>query len=363
MLFSILTAVCVVLAFFILMLNVLDTTFFTRTVPTGERAMGLIILFFAALLGGGLMLLATWFCIAGKGLSWIHSSSGMVIAIATLVGVGIAAGGFGAVVGWMELRGPWVVPVGIWCGVIAPIAFGAMLIACVVHPLSSASAAGTARVMAGVLMVVFALSGYAATGRLVLQWAKQASENQARAFEADRVREAEWERRRNRSPIEALREDYAEMSADAPLWVFIASLPDTTDDEVRQFVIARALQVKNFDVALQRTIGNDHPRYRHGCLDLIRFVPDAQLHRNWKPFVSTAITATIQEMASRPTWLTNADPMSNPNPVEHVRSLIAAARRLDPVEGMKIPLGQLSETIESLPDSDAKREALAAFDR
>jgi hypothetical protein len=148
------------------------------------------------------------------------------------------------------------------------------------------------------------------------------------------------------------------MSPTTPLWVFVAALPDTTDVDCRAFAIDRALQVPDFDADLARTLASSHPRYRHGCLDLIRFASDAQFNRAWSAPLAQSVEMTASQITEQPDWFTPVYE-SNPHPLEHIRAIVCACRRCDFDRGIEAAIQKLRTAILALPPGAARDEALA----
>jgi hypothetical protein len=357
MLLSIFVTLLAILAMLMTLVVVGSTGGFTGRVPGGPDAMGLVIPFFAALISTVAMIIGAWCCIGTGGLGWVSERSGAVALIASGVALGIGLAQSGMLIAWSERMGAWVVPAGIVGGLIAPLVLCGLLIACAWTPAETMRSSNLPLILGWGLAIVAAgglLGGVYGLGLYL----KQSAENAARSAQADYEREAEWERKRNRTPIDALREDYAQMSPATPLWVFVAALPDTSDAECRAFTIDRALQVPDFDADLARTLTGSHPRYRHGCLDLIRFATDAQFNRAWSVPLAPAIEMTAREIGERPDWF-NADYMSNPNPLEHLRALSAASKRCNFDPAIGVAMQKLRAAIQSEAPESVRDESLA----
>ncbi len=356
---SIVVTVLVVPALLLFLLNAAMTEGYCGKVPQGSNAMGLVVPIFMAIIGGVFLLVATWVCVGKGGLAWVHvlsAPSGVVATVAAL-GVGLAANG--VLIAWMERMGSWVPPMGLLCGVVGPLVLGGLLLVSAWDRPESVGAAPLAKIAGGGVAVVALLGlGMGAFG--AFKYVQHSSENARRVLE-DRVAfEQKWERIRARSPMEALREDYAQMSPESPLWVFIAALPDRSEPECREFIIKRALQVPDFDEQLGRTLTDEHSRYRHGCLDLIRYAPADVVKAEWEAPVKTAILTTTAQIKKNPSWLT-PDEFSNPHPVEHVRAMVDAVARLGETQELVQALHELEHAIANLPRSDARDGAMEAL--
>jgi hypothetical protein len=209
-------------------------------------------------------------------------------------------------------------------------------------------------------MSVNAVAGLLVLAALLANWLRFQQENAARAEVAQQIEQTERERRHGLSALERLREDYASYSPDTPLWVYIAGLPDTSDNEERTFSIEHALKVPNFLADLERTITDRYPRYRHGAIELIRWVDASRLDRRWIPALARSIQLSAAAIASDPNWLLG-DESANPAPFEHLRAMQHAAKRLGPDPQLSAALAQLQSAISDLPASPLRTQALAAL--
>jgi hypothetical protein len=338
---AVLVTLLVLPALLMTLLAMLSSGGYAGRVPGGPDAMGLIVPFLASAGAGVLMVIAGWLCVAGGGFNWISDRPMVPAALVTAVTLGVGLAAMGVLIAWMERQlGAWIVPVGLVCGGLAPLATGLLLLTCAWRsPEALASSAGVLRTTGAGLAAV-ALVGYAMGAWGLIVYQKQQSDNARRAYDEHVAREAEWERKRNRTPIEAMREDYAEMSPTTPLWVFVAALPDTTDPEARAFTIERALQVPDFEADLKRTMLSTHPRYRHGCVELMRHVLQEHIKPEWAGILVEAIDLTAQQIAAQPGWMTPVYE-SNPHPAEHLAALADTARRLGDTPELRAALERL----------------------
>ena len=356
MLASILVTLLAVPAALGALIVVASTQGYLGRVPSGSNAMGLVVPLFISAGSGILMVIAAWICAASGGLEWIIPARAAGLALASVVSIGVGLAAAGVLIAWMERMGAWVAPIGHLCGTLGPACLGAFLIASTWMRPESLMASSAPKLAAAIITIV-AIAGIG-FGLYGLQaHLRRSAENSRRVLKDHLEREAEWERRRSRAPIDALREDYAEMSPLSPLWVFVASLPDTTDDECRQFTIARALRVPEFEEDFARTLTCTHPRYRHGCADLIRFAPPGVIRDSWATPLAKAIARTAEEIASGHTLTESSD--TNPNPIEHIRALIDAARTLRMPETALTSLRTLERAVNAAPPSEARDKALA----
>ena len=354
---AVLVTLMVPIAVLLLLLSFATTAAFTARVPGGSDAMGLIVPFACSALGALLLVLATAMCAGAHALDWISPQRGNAAWVAMIVALGLALASVGILIAWAERMGSWVSLLGWLPGAVAPIALATALLISVWTVAPRPQWANLLQACALVCALV-AVAGYGLAVNGLRSWHRQSSENARRAAESAAASEAEWARKRARSPIEAAREDFANYSDSAPLWTITAGLPDTDDPEVRRFIIARALKVPEFENDLSGNLGTDHPRYRHGALDLVRFVPESDLRTSWAPMVERSIRVSTQEIAARTDWLT-PDDFSNPDPLEHVRAMVGAARRFPSHAGLERALADLRVALESLPESAQRTQALA----
>lgn len=355
MFLSLLATVAALLAGLLLLANLLMSGAYAGRVPSGDAAMGLVIPFFCAVGAAVLLLAATGLLIANGRLDWLGARGGWV-AMICMLGVGVAA--LAVLIAWTERIGTWVMPLGWFCGVIAPAFAIALLIASAWRDGATLQGAGWTRVamLAIAASVVCALAMAAWGG--VRQW--QQSARNAEHARAEQARHAlESARRDALSPVERLREDYAGFSPEAPLWVFVAGLPDPTEAEVRDFIIGRALQVPNLDRDLAATITDAHPRYRHGACEFVRHAPQADLRPQWAEAVAASMRATAAQIASTPDWLV-PDDFANPDPVAHLASLVAAAARFPQHADLRAAQSELRAALTALPVGTQRERALAA---
>ena len=355
MILSLLAAAAAVLAGLLLLGNLLMSGAYAGRVPMGADAMGLVVPLFCAIAAALLLLAATGLLLANGGLDWLGARGGWRTML-VMLGVGFAAAA--VLVAWMERMGAWVMPLGLFFGVLAPLSAVALLLASAWRDGAVMQAATWPKMVAG-LLVLAALGGAVLLAwGLVLQARHGAAVVEQARVEQVR-RNIESARRDALSPIERLREDYAEFSPNTPLWVFIAGLPDPTEPEVRDFIIARALQVPNLDGDLEATIADQHPRYRHGASEFVRYVPDAALKPRWIDAVAASMRVSATQIAANPDWL-QPDAFANPDPVAHLASLVAAALRFAPDAKAQAAQAELRAAIARLPAGAQRDRALAA---
>lgn len=362
MIFSIVTTLLVALAMLALGVNVVQTRGFRAPAPMGNDAMVVILWLGAALIAGVLLLLATGTCAATGGLAWASPRPAAALGLAMFVTLGIALGAAAVVWIWGDSRTPLFWPAALVGGLIAPAALAIVLTLCAWTPARSATQPQTLRA-AGVTLCLGALVGYALSGSILVGFVRQSSENARRHREEIRSRDREAARKNALPLIDLLREEYPAMGDTAPLWILVARLPDAHDDATRQFIITRSLKAPDFDAELRGTATHANPRYRHGCLDLIRFAPDAAVKPEWRAIVESSIAVTARQMMERPTWLTDVDELANPDPVEHVRTLVGAARRVSPNGESSSSIESLRAAIDALPATDARAATLRLFER
>lgn len=310
----------------------LTTAGYAGAVPTGQQAVGLVVplamTVLAALMMAGVALVELLRGAPAPG-AWgwalLMASGAAVVAL---------------MVAWMDGRWPLLMP---WMGFVVGAATPALVALFLLRLLWGAPALSEA-VRTGMwsLLLLSTLAGVCCGGAVTLRWWQLQQENHARAVAAQAERDAEQARRTALSPVERLREDYAQHSPDTPLWVYISGLPDVVDPAERDFTIARALKVPDFNADLACTMAQAHPRFRHGAALLILHVtqPDAA----WAPMLALAIRRTAEELVSDADWM-EPDHMNNPDPVAHLATLRAAAERYAPDAELDAALRQLDSAI------------------
>jgi hypothetical protein len=133
---------------------------------------------------------------------------------------------------------------------------------------------------------------------------------------------------------ERLTEELSAFSDTAPLWTIISYLPDVPavkplDAECRAIVVARALQVPDFDNELHSCMTSDQYFYRQAAADFLTAVPQDTLIANqsaWATSLIAGLRATGAGIADRPDWPTETFD-NNPSPIAHVRALLLAVDR------------------------------------
>ncbi|MBX3365333.1 MAG: hypothetical protein KF866_11290 [Phycisphaeraceae bacterium] len=361
MLYPILTTILLIPAVLATLFNAASTKAFAGRPPSGPDAMGVIVLLFAAIIAGCAFVLAAWLCVAAGAFSWLNAPAGVPFALATIVTLGIVFAAACVVIVWMERAKPWIQPVGLIFGIIAPLLLALTLFLLAWSAFPDTHPGRITRFLAAILCLP-AFAGYLSAGGLFILFFRQSSANARRTREARIEFEAEWERKRNRAPLEALHEDFAAASLNTPLWWFIASLPDHDDPACRAFIIDRARRVPDFENDLTHTLDSTHPRYRHGCVDLIRFTPIESLRPEWAAPLAAAIERTAAELRDHPTWL-QPDYEANPYPDELLRALCAAADLFPQAPEPLRALRTLAQAASTLQHTDLPDDLRARFEK
>jgi hypothetical protein len=356
-LLSILATAAALFSGLLFLASFLMSSAFAGDVPSGSDAMGLVVPLLASVVAGLLLLLATWLVAANGRLAWAGAHAG-IIGSAVMLGVAFAA--VAMLVAWMERMGAWVMPVGVFCGGLAPAFAVVLLLRCAwTTPDNLQSAAWPKWLAAPLLLAALCGMGLAIWGAVTYVRSEIEATEQAAAERAASA--AEEVRLAALSPVQRMREDYADMSADAPLWSISAGLPEVTDMEVRDFIVARALQVPDLDADLERTISSEHPRYRHAALMVIQHAPAESLRPAWAAMVARSIEVTAQQVIDQAEWL-QPDDFSNPDPVAHIAALVAASKRFEDQADVAAALTRLGAALQALPPGTQRDAALAAMD-
>lgn len=379
MLASCVTVLAVLAVLLILLSNAGTTGFFMRNPPTGERAMGLIVSFGALIVAAVVLVLASVLAAAGAGKSAIGLlrdtpvASGIVLIVVTL-GVAIAA--FLALAMWTEpllvgakVRG--VKPLIGWsAGLLGPLLLGVVLVVGAWTPASvmtESSRGLTAARWVCWALVALAAGGYGLGGLILGRpvIARVMATRAALARETPAEREAR-ERFRH-TPIEELvREEMDGLPSDAPLTNVVrcfVGTPKKLTDRAREMLVQRALCVPDVDRQLVEIMGATPYADRWGAAEMVRHAAPqyVESHRaEWARAVATGIDATADAMTMRPAWLSETFDL-NPEPLELVRSLLAAAERFegsDEYKGVAEAIGRMAAATNELKQ-DKKRVALA----
>lgn len=349
---GVITILVLIATLVIVVSNTAFTKAFTDSPPQGERAMGLIIPFFG--LGGAVLVMSlagllAAFRAGSSGLGLIHSSSVLSGFLALLLTFGAALAAGVVFMLWCE---PAMVgrplkavttPLGIVVGIIGPLVLACALIAAVWMSKQSAAAhAGWMAFFRSAFWFVcgLALIGYALGGAMLWQTMAQQARNQAAVLKESLERQAKRDSHNAKPTAQRLADELAEFSPDAPLWTIVAYLPDRPgedrlNDESRRIVIERALKVPNLDEELRNCMTSRYYLYRQGGAEFLRGVPEEHLaqHRDaWGAALEAGIHATGEGIACRPAWMTETFD-SKPDPLGHIKSLLAATERFKGWEG------------------------------
>lgn len=361
MIVSICITALVLPAVLIMLLSVLVTRCYTMAVPQGQNAMGLALPFLALIAAAGALLLATLLTFVQGTPWWVgqNTPAPRLFALAIAVGTGMAS--VGTLIAWMERWGSWVPPASLITAIAGPALLGGVLLAAAWKPLPQLHAFSLHRALAPALGII-AISGYAMIAIALLGTWKQHQANQQRVAASESLESQERSRRRSLTPVEALQEDFAQMSDQAPLWVFIARLPDEPDPALRAMIVERSLRVPDLSEQISATLSDNHPRYRHGTLMLILATAPESRRSDWAPSLREAIELSARQIAADPSWL-SPDSFSNPDPVGHVQCMALAAHALAARdESLANALPTLRSTIAAATSHPQTATCLKAID-
>lgn len=349
---GVITLLILVATLVILVSNTAFTKAFTDTPPQGERAMGLIIPFFG--LGGAILVMTLAGALAAfragsSGLALIHSSPAFAGFLTLLLTFGAALAAGGVFMLWCEpamvgrpLKAV-TIPLGVLAGIVGPLVLAIALIAAVWTSKHAAEAhTGWMAFFRSAFwfVCVLALIGYGLGGAMLWQTMAQRARNQAAVLKDALEREAKWTSHRAKPMEQRLSDELSEFSPESPLWPIVAYLPDRPDearlnDESRRLVIERALKVPNLDEELQGCMTTRYYLYRQGAAEFLRGVPEEHLalHKEaWGAALEAGLRATGEGIACRPAWMTETFD-SKPDPLGHIKSLLAATERFKGWEG------------------------------
>lgn len=346
MFLSLVVTLFTLIAVLFLLVNLFTTACYTARTPSGADAMGLIVPLLLSAIGGIVLLIATWVGVGRGWFNWISMTPMVPFSVTTAISLGVGFLAVALLVAWAERMGRWVVPAGAICGGLGPMVLAGIIIASA-WTTTDQMAASTLPWIAGGFVAAVALIGYVLGFYAWTKQMKMTRENQARAMAEHLAREAEWERKRKRSPMEELKEDFAEMSPQTPLWVFASYLPTAPDQACRSFIIERMLKVPDLDAELARTIISQYPRYRHGCIDLMRYSDQWPVKAAWPGLLALATKMTVEEITADPQWLRQPHDM-NPLPKEHLAAIDGAAARIEAASMMTEELKAALEAIRKI---------------
>ncbi len=347
MLFSL---IVVVVTLAILLMNVGMTTCFAGSPPQGERAMGLVVPFFGmigAILLMTLAALVACFRVSSSGFGTIHTSpmlSGFILVALTFGATLSAAIAF---MMWCEPPGRTLravmLPVELLLGVFGPIALATWLLVAMWNTKESITSHATYSTAMKALfwcVVVLAVTGFGFGG--MFAWHTMSRQVTARVSGIKHeVQQLFASGGHGLKPIaKQIELEMADASADAPLTEFVGMLPKTPrhrklNEKARTLVIERALTVPHFDESLRECmIGRDYI-YRQGAAELLRFAPEDQFDARkdeWGEALILGIKNTAIGVYCRPAWLSEHFDL-NPDPMDHVASLLAATKRFESWSG------------------------------
>lgn len=329
MIASILITLLVIVWVLGVLLNAGLSGMYASSPPKGEQAMGLIVPIFGIAIASIALMLATWICIGRGGFDWVSGTRLVPTAAATLVMLGVCVAAAGALGVWMEGQkafGRGVVPIGVVCGVLVPLAAVVMLLVCAWMDLAEVRGLLLLRALGGVL-IAGAIGGYV-LGVIGLRSAlAQRARNREAVLVSTLAFDEKWRKIREAPLAERIAADLAQASAETPLWVFAARLPEAPDEATRRMVITRALKVPGFDEDLARTITSEYHLYRFGCAQLIAHATEEQRDAAWAGPLARSIRVTIAEIDADPQWL-NHQTTLNPDPHAHIEAMLQAGDAL-----------------------------------
>lgn len=324
-------------------------------VPQGEAAMGLVVVLAAAVVAGLLTIFAAWLAAVAGRLDWLGARSAWWASGAALAVGGAALVAFFA---WAEGMQGWARPASILAGGVLPLLLQGWLLSALWR--ADVTGSGERMLLTAAAVAALLIGGLLLLGLMAKVLARAEGNQRAAADVATRAA-AEQARRRTSTPAERLREDYAGFSPDAPLWVFVGTLADPVDDEVRAVVVERAQSVPDFERELVDTLVARFPRYRHGALVLLRSLPASRRPAGICGALAASLRLAAEEVREGD-WLIERSE-SQPDPIGHLRALVDAAAACGPSTEIDAARAGLRDAIAAHPDAARRRDALAALDR
>lgn len=327
-------------------LNVVFSGGFLARPPQGQNAVAIVIPFFGSIIAGLAIILAGVLC-AIQARATVGTLLGVSPALAATLVMGVTIGvsllAFMVFILWVEpmsvsvrLKGLTIV-LGWLGGILGPLLLAAFLLACAwLQPGRAIDDAG-GRTMLRVLvaaLAVLGVLGYALGGAGAYALLAERAKVQAAVLREKIEFHEKWDAHNSLPQAERVASELANMSATTPLWPIVSYLVPMPDqeplsDQTRDLIVERALKVPNLDEEMRGTMVARYSLYRQGAAELIAHAPDdafAEHQAAWAAALIVGIDTVAERVAARPAWLTETLDL-NPEPLGHIRSLLAAAAR------------------------------------
>ena len=292
-----------------------------------------------------------------------------ILVVVVTIGVVLAANMALAV--WTE---PWMLPpslkfiklILLWmAGLLGPVLVGAILVTAVWTTsqvlADSPRWLTTLRVGCWALALI-ALGGYSLAGvtfgwpKLKLMAANRAAQDN---FSPD---ERAAEKRFRNTPVEQLlNEELNTRPSDTPLSLFVGYFvrsPKKLTDRCREMLVQRALAVPDMDNQLMKVMRAKPYSNRWGAAEFLRYAAPEYIsshHEAWAKALAGGIDETAEAMTIRPAWLSEAFD-DNPEPLELVRSLLAAAERFKGDKGVDDAQQKMATSVNELTRDKKKKQ-------
>lgn len=361
-------------------LNVVFSGGFLARPPQGQNAVAIVIPFFGSITAGLAIILAGALCAVQA-----RATAGALLGVspalaATLVAgvtIGVSLLAFMVFILWVEpmsvsvkLRGLTVV-LGWVGGVLGPLLLAAFLLACAWLLPGQSIDDGAGRTMFRVLvaaLVVLSVVGYSLGGAGAYALLAERAKVRAAVLREKIEFNEKWDAHNSLPQAERVASELANMSASTPLWPIVSYMVPMPDQEslsaqTRTLIVERALGVPNLDEEMRVTMMARYSLYRQGAAELMIHTPAERFREHeaaWAGALVAGLDTVADRVACRPAWLSETFDL-NPDPLGHIRSLLAAAERFHPGPhhvGIDAALKRLAASTNTLA-RDVKLEMLA----
>jgi hypothetical protein len=341
----------------------LSTNLFTARPPQGEQAMGLLIVFGAALGALALALIAAWIGLARGNFDLLSVKPMVPFLIVTAVTLGVGLAPMGSVFLWSERTPPFSLAIGPLLGVVtsllAPAALFVWIAASLwMRPADLAEAGWPKTMLIGLAVIALYGLGCLAwgTGMIV----RQNLRNTRAVARDDQERESHWAAIRAMSPVERTELYLREFAADGPAWHLCMSLFHERDEAARRLIVARIAECKDLDAQLISTMASEYASLRGGALDYI--IEGGHERGPPRDEIADAVGESIRLLADDIRASRGAMSKTLDAPfAEEVERSIRALRRCPAGHGDG-PLKALQAAVRVASDAEARSRAMRAIE-
>jgi hypothetical protein len=339
--------------------------FYSADAPSGERAMGLLVVLLFMLIGWAALLLAAIVCASGGSLSWLATSSALagVIASAAVLILATAAGA--CFVAWAEPAAshfprPVVVSSAILSTTIVPCALALlfMLSAWVPH-----ESFGTRALQMGALaLALFSVLGCATGIDIIISGLRHRAANQLAMIAERRATEDKYEALRAMPAHERALLAFKDYSPDSPLWTIAGFLIDdmgdakpAEDTELHRVVLERAAQLPDLEAQLKSLCSIDDTRLRACGVEFVR------VSGNRSDARAECLIAAIDRLASEITATPSMEGYYPGFDLGAETARVARTAALFPQATISAAMGRLRQAVAAAHDTEQKHTAERAL--